>query len=161
MVVRFGLHFSWSLCGPQGRLSTNPATGQVKARRSMHDEHLIRFNPITSRDRPKSAPYLRLKNSKRTSKCQSIGEFGTFYEKRFKNVSQCQKTEREDSLGFFNIHSVAKLQKIEGGPFGGKKLKKLQCRKNLKGRETLWSRPVLYVTQETFLVQFPGPTGEI
>ena len=38
---------------------------------------------ITSRDRPKSAPYLRLKNSKRTSKCQSIGEFGTFYEKKF------------------------------------------------------------------------------
>ena len=32
-----------------------------------------------------------------------------FYEK---NVSQCQKkTEREDPFGFFNIHSVAKLQK--------------------------------------------------
>ena len=31
----------------------------------------------TSRDRPKSAPYLRLKNSKRTSICQSIGELGT------------------------------------------------------------------------------------
>ena len=30
---------------------------------------------------------------------------------------------------------------------------------NQKG--TLWSRPVLYVTRETFLVQFPGPTGEI
>ena len=29
----------------------------------------------TSRDQPKSAPYLRLKN--RTSKCQSIGELGT------------------------------------------------------------------------------------
>ena len=26
---------------------------------------------------------------------------------------------------------------------------------------TLWSRPVLYVTRETFLVQFPGPTGAI
>ena len=25
-----------------------------------------------------------------------------------------KKTEREDPLGFFNIHSVAKLQKIEG-----------------------------------------------
>ena len=25
----------------------------------------------------------------------------------------------------------------------------------------LWSRPVLYVTQETFLVQFLGPTGAI
>ena len=36
----------------------------------------------TSRGRPKWAPYLRLKNNKRTSKCQSIGEFGTFYEKK-------------------------------------------------------------------------------
>ena len=26
---------------------------------------------------------------------------------------------------------------------------------------TLWSHPVLYVTRETFLVQFPGPTGTI
>ena len=26
---------------------------------------------------------------------------------------------------------------------------------------TLWSRPVLYDTRETFLVLFPGPTGEI
>ena len=33
-----------------------------------------------------------------------------------------------------------------------------QCRKKLKGR-TLWSRPVLYVTRETFLVQFLGPPG--
>ena len=45
-----------------------------------------------------------------------------------------KKTEREGPLGFFNIHSVAKLQKIEGRPFGGKNLKKVaQCRKNLKG----------------------------
>ena len=39
-----------------------------------------RFEKIrTSRERPKSAPYLRLKNSKRTSKCQSIGELGTLF----------------------------------------------------------------------------------
>ena len=38
-------------------------------------EYQIRY--LTSRDRPKSAPYLRLKNSKRTSICQSIGELGT------------------------------------------------------------------------------------
>ena len=31
----------------------------------------------SSRDRPMSAPYLRLKNTKRTSNCQSIGELGT------------------------------------------------------------------------------------
>ena len=32
---------------------------------------------LTSRERPKSAPYLRLKNSKRTSKCQRILFYGT------------------------------------------------------------------------------------
>ena len=32
-----------------------------------------------------------------------------------KKVSQCRKTERWDPLGFFNNHSVAKHQKIEGG----------------------------------------------
>ena len=38
-------------------------------------------------------------------------------------------------------------------------LKKVsQCRKKSKGG-TVWSRPVLYVTRETFLVQFLGPTG--
>ena len=42
------------------------------------------------------------------------------------------------------------------GPFGGKNLKKVaQCQKKSKGG------PVWYVTQETFLVQFLGPTGTI
>ena len=39
------------------------------------------YEQQTSRERPKSAPYLRLKNSKSTSKCQRIGELGHFYEK--------------------------------------------------------------------------------
>ena len=40
----------------------------------------------------------------------------------------------------------------------GKKVS--QCRRKSKGG-TLWSRPVLYVARETFLVEFPGPTGTI
>ena len=36
-----------------------------------------------------------------------------------KSLSMLKKTEREDPSGFFNIHSVAKLLKIEGGPFRG------------------------------------------
>ena len=37
-------------------------------------------------------------------------------------------------MGFFNIHSVAKHQKIEGGPFGEFFPEKVsQCRKKLKG----------------------------
>ena len=84
----------------------------------------------TSRDRPKSAPYPRLKNSKTTSKCQVLfysTRKSKFFEKKISKklhtqkkwtewrakVSQCRKTEREDLLRFFNIHSVAKHEKIE------------------------------------------------
>ena len=54
----------------------------------------------TSRDRPKSAPYLRLKNSKRISICQSIGELGTLLLKFFleKKSHNAEKTERGDPL---------------------------------------------------------------
>ena len=33
-------------------------------------------------------------------------------------VSQCRKTERGDPLRFFNIHSVAKHEKMQGDPLG-------------------------------------------
>ena len=66
---------------------------------------------------------------------QVLVNWDYFYEKKnLKKVTQCrEKTEREDPLGFFNIHSVAKLLKIEGRAFRGEKvfLKKVaQCRKN-------------------------------
>ena len=32
--------------------------------------------------------------------------------------SQCRKNWKGGPLGFFNIHSVANSEKIEGGPFG-------------------------------------------
>ena len=35
-----------------------------------------------------------------------------------KKSPNAEKTERGDPLGFFNIHSVGKYQKIEEGPFG-------------------------------------------
>ena len=49
-----------------------------------------------------------------------------------KKSHNAEKTEREDPLGVSNIHSVAKQQKIEGGPFNEKKIlekKVSQCRK--------------------------------
>ena len=70
------------------------------------------MNPVqgsTSRERPKSAPLLRVKNSKRTSKCESI----LFYSTR--------KTQKMDRIGapggrFEIFHPfVPKHQKIEGG----------------------------------------------
>ena len=52
-----------------------------------------------------------------------------------------------------------------GDLFIKKKIEKNQCRKNERDFSTSIllqnSRPVLYVTQETFLVQFLGPTGTI
>ena len=42
-------------------------------------------------------------------------DFGTYHENKIeKNSQNAEKIEREDPLGFFNIHSVAKHQKIEG-----------------------------------------------
>ena len=52
-------------------------------------------------------------------------------------VSQCRKTERVDPLRFFNIHSVAKHEKIEGNKNFHFREKISQCRKKLKGG-TLW-----------------------
>ena len=53
-------------------------------------------------------------------------------DKKFpKKLYNAEKTERGDPLGFFNIHSVAKHQKIEGGPFGEKFFS--PCRTKLKG----------------------------
>ena len=61
-----------------------------------------------------------------------------------------KKTEREDPLGFFNIHSVAKHQKNAAGTLWGKiffRKQVSQCRKKMKGG-SLWSHPVWYVTRK-------------
>ena len=64
-------------------------------------------------------------------------------------VSQCRKTERGDPLRFFNIHSVAKHQKIAGGTLWGKffsKKKSRSAEKNERG-ESLVS-PGIEVTRK-------------
>ena len=164
-----------------------------------------------SQDRPKSAPYPRLKNSKKTSKCQvffyitrkskilrktffrkklhtqknwpsgapgpAIGSpwraergtlpklstflsqlKGTLWKKIRKKVSQCRKTERGDPLVFSNIHSVAKQQKIEGGPFGEK-----NSRKKSRSAEKNSPGMVCYAwkQEKPFLVQFGRPNSAI
>ena len=83
----------------------------------------------TSRDRPKSAPYPRLKNSKKTSKCQvffySSGKskiFRIFFWKNYilkkwiewrANVSQCQKTERGTIWGFSTSILSQNMKKLK------------------------------------------------
>ena len=116
----------------------------------------------TSRDRPKSAPYLRLKNSKRTSKCRRIGEFGTFYEKKLKKSLTMPKKLKRRTLWYSSKSILLQnSKKNEGDSLMGKKLKKSRTVPKKSKAGTLWSRPVLYVTRETFLVQFLGPTGTI
>ena len=109
------------------------------------EHHCLKWNClngyITSRDRPKSSPYPRLKNSKRTSKCQftvlenrktkkrtewlakrgTLPKLSTFLSqlkgtlwrknKLSKKVSQCRKTERVVPLGFLNTQSGVKYQR--------------------------------------------------
>ena len=51
-----------------------------------------------------------------------------------KKAHNAEKYSKGDPLGFFNIHSVGKYQKIEGGPFGGKQIfEKFHSRKYSKG----------------------------
>ena len=76
-----------------------------------------------------------------------------------------KKTERGDPLGFSNIHSDAKHQKIEGGPLGEKRFSKKvsQCQKKLKGGPFGLARYGLLrgKTGKTFLVQLAKPNGAI
>ena len=76
-----------------------------------------------------------------------------FYEIIF-NSRNAEQNLKGDPMRIFSIHFVAKLQKIAGEPFGEKyfpEKKVSQCRTKTE-RGTIWSRPVLYVTRETFLV---------
>ena len=74
------------------------------------------------------------------------------------NVSQCRKTERGDPLRFFNIHSVAKHEKIELKFFFYFREKISQCRKKLKGG-TLWDFPTSILSQNIKKMQ-GGPFEE-
>ena len=75
---------------------------------------------------------------------------GPFGEKRIlgKKVSQCRKTERGDPLVYFNIHSVAKHQKIKGGKnfIPGKKSHSAEAK--LK-RGALWDFPKSILSQNS------------
>ena len=84
----------------------------------------------TSRDRPKSAPYLRLKNTRRTSKCQSIGELGTLLWNFFrKKVSQCRKKLKGGTIWDFLKSILSKnIKKLKVGPFGEKRFEKMSHR---------------------------------
>ena len=89
---------------------------------------------VTSRERPKLAPYLRLKNSKRTSKCQSILFYGTGKTQKLNRIGAPEGT-------LWDFSSIlSQIKKLKEGHFWWKKnfLKKsLTMPKKLKGG-TLW-----------------------
>ena len=80
----------------------------------------------TSRDRPKSAPYPRLKNSKRTSKCQ----FTVLGNRKTKKMDRALKG------GYFrNCQNFQSLSQLRGDPLEKKLFRKKvsQCRKTERG----------------------------
>ena len=121
---------------------------------------LVSYN-ITSRDRPKSAPYPRLKNSKRTSKFQSILFYST--KNFFKKSHNAEKKIEWGTLWDFSIPSLSQNpKKLKGGPFGEKIFPKKSLampKKTERGDPLVSSGIVCYAGN--FLVLFPGPTGEI
>ena len=104
--------------------------------------------------------YPRLKNSKRTSKFQSI----LFYSTKLilKKVSQRQKKLKGGTLWDFSIPSLSQNpKKIERGALWGIFFEKMSCnvKKTERGDPLVSSGIVCY--EGNFLVLFPGPTGEI
>ena len=92
---------------------------------------------ITSRDRPKSAPYPRLNNSKRTSKCQI---YSTRKSKNQKNGPSAAPGPASVSPWRAKRETLSKLSTIlsqlKRGPFGEKtnfRKKVSQCRKTETG----------------------------
>ena len=76
-----------------------------------------------------------------------------------------KKTERGEPLGFSNIHSVAKQQKMKGDP-SGKKIfrKKSRSAEKKIGRVAPLVSPGMVLrgkTGKTFLVQFARPNSAI
>ena len=73
-------------------------------------------------------------------------------------VSQCRKTGRGDPLRFFNIHSVAKHEKIEENKNFYFRKKSHSAEKKLKGG-TLWDFPTSSLSQNSKKLK-GGPFGE-
>ena len=71
----------------------------------------------TSRNRPNSTAYLRLKKAKGFQNDKVLVNRGPFYEQKLKKSHYVKKTEMGDPSGFLKNHSVAKLQKNEVGNF--------------------------------------------
>ena len=109
---------------------------------------------IKKPERLKSAPYLRLKNSKRTSK--RVSKYSLLWYRKNPKVEPNWRT-RGDTLRFF-IHSVANHQtKRTRGTFGEKKL---FLKKSLTMPKKTERRDPLGIFQHPFCRKTPKIEGE-
>ena len=133
---------------------------------------------ITSRDRPKSAPYPRLKNSKKTSKCQVLfysTRKSKFFEKKiFEKITQkmdkkshnAEKNWKGGPFGIFQHPFCRKTsKKCRGDPLGKNFIFR---KKSLAVPKKKWKGGVFGLprygmvrgkTGKTFLVQFARPNS--
>ena len=74
----------------------------------MHCYLLVELD-LTSRDRPKSAPYTRLKNSKKTSKCQ-VFVYSSRKSKIFRKFFFEKVTYKKKIPGALTSHNAEKLK---------------------------------------------------
>ena len=78
---------------------------------------------------------------------------GDPFMKKIESLTMPKKTEREDTLGFFNIHFVAKLEKkLKGGPFGEIFFSRSRTmpKKNWKGDPLVSPGNVCYAEENLF-----------
>ena len=105
----------------------------------------------TSRDhRPKSAQCLTFKNSKRTSKCQSI----LFYSTRKKSFEKKSHNAEETESGIFQHPFCRKTPKIEGGTLWWKKFGKKYCMIRGKKEKPFWFSSLVQQVQYKFSYNF-------
>ena len=126
----------------------------------------------TSRERHESAPYLKLKNSKSTWKCQKTQSIKLT--KRVSNSRKTQTTEqarqgpaKKEIISHFLTSILSQnIKKLKGGPFGEFFFQKKShnAEKNWTG-ETAFSLSRYGVLRgkrgKTFLIQFARPNDSI
>ena len=109
----------------------------------------------TSRERPKSAPYLRLKNSKRTSKCQSILFYGTGKTQKLNRIGAPEGT----LWDFSSILPQIIKKNWRRGTFGEKIFFEKSYNAEKTERGTLWDFSTSVLSENSKKLK-GGPFGE-
>ena len=122
-------------------------------------ESFSNVDSITSQERHTSAPYLRLKNSKKTSKWQVF--FSKVTEKS--EAGPNWRAKRGPFEHFQHPFCSKIFEKNERGPLETLKIfRKKVCAKKVERVPLVSSGIVCYAKKRTtIIVQFPGPNGTI